>query len=682
METRILTIMLTDIQGFTQRTSSSSREALKELLDEHERLLYPVVSHYGGVLVKTIGDALLVTFESPTNAVLCGLAMQERLAAHNEGKGEEDQLNIRVAINSGEVQLRDGDVFGEAVNITARIEGITEAGEIYFTDSVYLAMNKTEVPSSEVGQKRLKGLPEAIKVYKVIRDPHSDQYRQLREKMLGLDLDENARPEFSLGGGGARPPEAPAQESPRDAAPAPAPRRNAWLSIAGALVLLVAAGAPAFFLLRDPMADDLENLRQAVDAGDFNRAVAIADDLVARFPGEAAAHQAVTMVVRAEVKDLEGKKDYPEALRRIAFHEEKLKPRAFPELRRAVLLAFGEHQSKDWNYARLSPIYGELLERHGDDAEVLRAIMEAMGQRSPEGPARHALNAAIAYLEKTDAPVDGGTAALVLDFLERRATDPFSRNSVKYRQMLAKRYADTAKDAQARMSGPCPARVHPFLLLKELEKLTAAARLNFYFIILHDVCRGARNISPLLEEAVAYVDANAGRPDWSALKRDAGIAPVAEMSNLGRGGFFARPTAGALIEGFLPEIEDMLLVAVGKRGHRYSDEDMRRINAWELLKLANLIDRVNVWAFHRDTLLSYGGRFKPRLMGGAIDYFAGHENKAKARGVLAEARDYLAETIATAMAKTGHEPGEFLAEYLADVKAALARETCGTGCRE
>lgn len=673
METRILTIMLTDIQGFTQRTSSSSREALKELLDEHERLLYPVVSHYGGVLVKTIGDALLVTFESPTNAVLCGLAMQERLAAHNANKGEDDQLNIRVAINSGEVQLRDGDVFGEAVNITARIEGITEAGEIYFTDSVYLAMNKAEVPSSEVGQKRLKGLPEAIKVYKVIRDPLSDQYRELREKMLGLELDESARPEFSMGVGGARPPDAPTQAIPGDAAPAPVPRRNILLGAAGALVLLVAAVAVTFFLLRDPMADDLENLFQAVDASDFNRAIVIADDLVARFPGEAAAHQAVTMVVRAEIMDLEGKKDHPEALRRITFYEEKYKPRAFPELRKVVLLAFGEHQSKDWNYGRLSPIYGELLDRHGDDAEVLRTIMEAMGARSPDGPTRHALNAAIAYLEKTDAPVDPGTAALVLDFLERRTTDPFSKNAKKYRQMLAKRYADTAKDAEARLSGSCLARVHPFLLLKEMEKLSAAARLNFYFTILHDVCRGARNLTSLLEEAVAYVAANASRPDWSALKRDAGIEPAAEVGNLGRGGFFAKPAAGALIEGFLPEIEDALLAAVGERNHRNSDEDMRRINAWEMLKLSHLVDRVDTWAFHRDTLLSYGGRFKPRLMGEAIDYFAGHENQAEARGILGEARDYLAETIATHKEKTGFEPGEFLKEYLADVKAALAQ---------
>ena len=672
MDTRILTIMLTDIQGFTQRTSSSSREALQQLLDEHEQLLYPVISHYAGTLIKTIGDALLVTFESPTNAVLCGLAMQERLTQHNADKSEDDQLNVRVAINSGEVQLRDGDVFGEAVNITARIEGITEAGEIYFTESVYLAMNKAEVPSSEVGQKRLKGLPEAIKVYKVIRDPNSDQYLQLQKKMHGLELDENARPAFSAGrGAGGAATEALAQEIYGKKPPAPASRRMVW--IGAAAVLAIAVGVAAFFFLRDPLAGDVENLRRAVEAKEYTRAVAIADDLVKRFPGEAAAHQAVTTVVRSEVLALDSKNDHSKALKRLSFYEEKYKPRTFPDLRRSVLLSFGEHRAKDWNYRRLSAIYGELLAHYGDDAEVLQAIMQVMGHKAPDGPVRHALNAAVAYLEKTDKPIDQATAGLVFEFLERRTTDPFSKNAKKYRGLLTKRYAGAAKDAQARLGGACVSRVHPFLLLKEADKLTAKARLQFYYTILHDDCRGARNIQPLHEEAAAYVNANASRPDWSALKRDAGVAPVAEVSQFAHGGFFTKPAAKALIKGFLPEIKQAMLTTVAKRGHRNSDEDFQRANAWEMLKLAGLSDKIDHWAFHRDTLLTYGGRFKPGLVGEAINYFAAHKDKAKARDVLGEVRDYLAEHIATFKKKTGYEPGEFAKEYLADVTAALAK---------
>ncbi len=142
MPSRVLTVMFTDIKGFTERTSKSSRLELHEILQEHEDLLLPIARESGGRVVKTAGDSFMVAFDSPTNAVLCGVMMQERLRERNENVPEGERIEVRVAVNTGEVVEREGDVFGEAVNIAARIEGITEASEIYFTESVYLAMNK------------------------------------------------------------------------------------------------------------------------------------------------------------------------------------------------------------------------------------------------------------------------------------------------------------------------------------------------------------------------------------------------------------------------------------------------------------------------------------------------------------------------------------------------------------
>jgi class 3 adenylate cyclase len=170
LETRHLTILLTDIKGFTDKTSHQTRAAIQAMLDEHRAIVLPILQDGGGQLVKTIGDAFLMTFSSPTNAVLAGVAVQEALAKRNEGRIPDDKLEIRIAINSGEVNIAEGDVFGEAVNITARIEGIAEANQVYFTEAVYLAMNKNEVPSSEVGLMQLKGIPEKIRVYKVRRE--------------------------------------------------------------------------------------------------------------------------------------------------------------------------------------------------------------------------------------------------------------------------------------------------------------------------------------------------------------------------------------------------------------------------------------------------------------------------------------------------------------------------------
>ncbi len=199
--TRHLTILLTDIKGFTDKTSSKSRADISTMLDEHRAVVLPLLEARGGHLVKTIGDAFLMTFESPTNAVLAGVSVQEALAKLNEGRSADDRLEIRIAINSGEVNLMENDVFGEAVNITARIEGIAEAGQVYFTEAVYLAMNKAEVPSSEIGLMQLKGIPEKIRVYKVRREePVGASAEVVKSRFFGLIPPKAAAPAFQPGG--------------------------------------------------------------------------------------------------------------------------------------------------------------------------------------------------------------------------------------------------------------------------------------------------------------------------------------------------------------------------------------------------------------------------------------------------------------------------------------------------
>ena len=172
MESKNLTIMFTDIKGFTQRTSQQSRSATIELLRQHNDLLIPLFESRGGKIIKTIGDAFLVVFESPTNAVLTGIMLQEKLKEHNLISNSNDKLEVRVAINTGEVSLVENDVFGEPVNIASRLEGVSEANEIYFTEATYLAMNKAEVPTTEIGYRHFKGIPDKIKIFKVLKEGH------------------------------------------------------------------------------------------------------------------------------------------------------------------------------------------------------------------------------------------------------------------------------------------------------------------------------------------------------------------------------------------------------------------------------------------------------------------------------------------------------------------------------
>ena len=170
MKTANLAIVFTDIKGFTERAGRQSLEQNQALLQTHKGLLGPVFRAFQGKIIKEIGDAYLVTFESPTLAVLAGVAVQDTLWAHNRGKQEHERLDVRVAINCGEVRLQSDDVFGEPVNIAAQIQALADSPEVYLTESVYLAMNKAEVPSEEVGLFDLKGIPGQIRVFRV---PHA-----------------------------------------------------------------------------------------------------------------------------------------------------------------------------------------------------------------------------------------------------------------------------------------------------------------------------------------------------------------------------------------------------------------------------------------------------------------------------------------------------------------------------
>jgi len=169
LKTENLAIVFTDIVGYTARTSRQTREENARLLAEHDRLLLPIVRAFGGKRIKSIGDALLLAFRSPTDSVLCGMAMQDRLARHAAESPGAERLVIRVAINLGEVRLERGDVFGEPVNVAARLEHETPPGEVWLTDAVQLSMNRAEVELEEIGTRELRGVSQPVRIHRVRR---------------------------------------------------------------------------------------------------------------------------------------------------------------------------------------------------------------------------------------------------------------------------------------------------------------------------------------------------------------------------------------------------------------------------------------------------------------------------------------------------------------------------------
>jgi serine/threonine-protein kinase len=158
------------MKGFTARTSRQTREENARMLALHDALLLPVVRGYRGRKVKGLGDALLAAFVSPTDAVLCAMAMQDRLAAWNARAQPSDRIEIRVAISQGEVRRERGDLHGEAMQLALEAEARAEAGEVVLTDAVYLSMNKSEATTEIAGEVALHG-GGRIRLRRAVRGP-------------------------------------------------------------------------------------------------------------------------------------------------------------------------------------------------------------------------------------------------------------------------------------------------------------------------------------------------------------------------------------------------------------------------------------------------------------------------------------------------------------------------------
>jgi len=167
-ERRLAAIMFTDIAGYTAITQSSESHAL-ELLDRHNKLLRPMFSKFGGKEIKTIGDSFLVEFDSALDAVNCAVQIQQSLQAYNAESPDDWKINIRIGIHLGDIIRKQGDVFGDAVNISSRIQPLADVGGICVSQQVYdQVQNKIDFLLERLDHVELKNVKFPIDVYKLI----------------------------------------------------------------------------------------------------------------------------------------------------------------------------------------------------------------------------------------------------------------------------------------------------------------------------------------------------------------------------------------------------------------------------------------------------------------------------------------------------------------------------------
>jgi class 3 adenylate cyclase len=163
---RLAAIMFTDIVGFSRQMGSNEARTLR-LLDMHNELIQHAVTGHHGTVIKTIGDAFLVDFPSVVHAVQCAQQIQAQFRTHNAEKEPAEQIHIRIGIHSGDIVQRDGDVFGDGVNVASRLQGLAEPDTICISHKVYEEIEK-KLPLGMVvslGRPKLKNIAQREPVY-------------------------------------------------------------------------------------------------------------------------------------------------------------------------------------------------------------------------------------------------------------------------------------------------------------------------------------------------------------------------------------------------------------------------------------------------------------------------------------------------------------------------------------
>jgi TolB-like protein/class 3 adenylate cyclase/Tfp pilus assembly protein PilF len=165
---QLAAIMLTDVVGYTALTQADEALTLA-LLEEHAALLRPLFAEHGGREVKSTGDGFLVEFGSALQAVRCAVEIQRALHERNVAVPLDRTIHVRIGVHLGDVVHRGGDIFGDGVNITARIEPLAEPGGICLSRQVYdQVWNKVDLRMTSLGKRDLKNVKVPIEVYEML----------------------------------------------------------------------------------------------------------------------------------------------------------------------------------------------------------------------------------------------------------------------------------------------------------------------------------------------------------------------------------------------------------------------------------------------------------------------------------------------------------------------------------
>ena len=166
VQRRLSAVVSADVVGYSRMMGVDETGTLAALRGHRAELIDPLIAEHGGRIVKTMGDGLLLEFPNVVEAVKCSIAMQDGMAARNEGVPDDKRTVFRIGVNHCDIIIEDEDIFGNGVNVAARLEGMAEPGGLLVSHSVYENIaGKLDIAFADNGEREFKNIAEPVRVW-------------------------------------------------------------------------------------------------------------------------------------------------------------------------------------------------------------------------------------------------------------------------------------------------------------------------------------------------------------------------------------------------------------------------------------------------------------------------------------------------------------------------------------
>jgi adenylate cyclase len=168
LERKLAAILAADVEGYS-RLMGIDEEGTLKTLSEFRAVTDELIGRHGGRICGTAGDSILAAFASALSAVHCAIDIQKDLGKLNDEQPSDQQMRFRIGINVGDVMVKDGDIFGDGVNIAARLEGLSDPGGICISRGIHdQVMKKLPYDFEDLGEQKVKNIAQPVRAFRLL----------------------------------------------------------------------------------------------------------------------------------------------------------------------------------------------------------------------------------------------------------------------------------------------------------------------------------------------------------------------------------------------------------------------------------------------------------------------------------------------------------------------------------